>query len=192
MTYRVRPVLGDVFVCALALTLAVGVGSLVQSCIHEPAQQVAVVAAQSVETALDALQDFERSLCFNTPSTRTAPTVGESGPTCTNATAATIGLTSARHVAIEAAIGRAFTLQGKVAVALAAWTPGSAAPTDLAGLSAQVSSAITVAQVLVPNGPGATVLKDTLAVLTAVNQIATAIGVPTTPVPTPAATGAAS
>jgi hypothetical protein len=178
-----KTILGDLGVVLIALTIGASAGTIA-SCTTTPPKQVAVEGAQSVESALDTAQDFERSVCFNNPSTRQAPTVGESGRHCTNPVAATVGLTDAIHVQIETALGQAFTTQVKVADALTAWQVGQAPPGSLADLSQQIQGAVGVVQALLPNGKGAQIIKDILAIVDAVNQIAGAVGAPLIVVPT--------
>jgi len=153
----------------LLLAVALGASALgLSACASVPPRQAAIVSVQAVEKALDTAQTAERQVCFVNPST-------ESGPHCTNPIAATVGLTDARHQQIAAALRDAFLTQAKVVDALALWAPGQPAPTSLATLTTQVQSALTVAQALVPQGQGATILADIQAVITAAQKIAAAV-----------------
>ncbi len=148
--------------------LIVLVALLSAGCASTPLKQNATLGLQTSMTALASAQDIERSLCFNAPAT-------ESGSHCTNALAATVGLTDARHVGMARYFEVAFVAESKSSVALLTWKSGDPAPSSVAEYQTDITAILNLTKQLLP---GAQSLVDT--VQTAVNEaaaIATIVGV---------------
>jgi hypothetical protein len=109
---------------------------------HTSLKQQAVIGVQASETALEAAHDIERSLCFVNPTT-------EQGGHCTNAIAATVGLTDAKHQQLATLFAKAFATEIKASIALQAWNSGQPAPTNLVEYKADVDAVLNLARQLV-------------------------------------------
>jgi hypothetical protein len=103
---------------ALTLTLA---------CAGAPRARL-VQTHQTIQTALAALDDAERRLCWNTI------VVPDDATRCTTAAATAAGLTPERHQAISRAFIKAYRAQLVLGDAIALWTQG--AVIDLAPIEA--------------------------------------------------------
>ncbi len=138
------------------------------ACASLPLKENAVKGLQASELALESAQTIERGLCFIAPTT-------ESGGHCSNAMAATVGLTDARHQALASAFSAAFGVEIKAATALKAWKAGDPAPSDVATYRADAQGILLLVQTLAP-GSADLVSKAQLAVNEA-TAVATALGV---------------
>lgn len=107
---------------ALALTLAG-----LPACAHLQTKQEATISLQSVDTALGAAQDFERTAYAQHTIT---------------------GLTPALHQQIAAGFVKAFDAEIQAATVLKAWKAGDPTPTSLAALQGDVDQVLVLARQL--------------------------------------------
>ena len=130
-------------------------------------KQAATIGLQSSETALEATQGLERSLCFVNPAT-------ESGTHCTNPIAATVHLTDAVHGKFAGFFVSAYTDELKATAALLAWQAGQPAPASVADYQSDIQQILALAQQLDPSA--APLIVKAQAVVTAAAGVATAVG----------------
>lgn len=151
--------------CIIAATLVTGCAT-----VGVNLKQNAVLSLQVSESALESAQNIERSLCFTNP-------VTDSGTMCNNPTAATVGLTNARHVQLAQFFVRAFTSEIAAATALQAWKSGDPAPTTVAQYQADINATLSVAQMLLPSVLSQSLIDKLKAAIAGAAATATAVGV---------------
>jgi hypothetical protein len=116
--------------------------ALLVACRSVPLKQQISADHQGVRQALTLLDDTERGLCAPDPA---APNH------CTSPTAATIGLTDARHQALSRTLADAYALDIKVGQALIAWRAGDPVPPDLLTLLADAQQAVSQISAFAPD-----------------------------------------
>lgn len=109
-----------------------------------PLKQRATISLQASEAALESAHDIERGLCFINPR-------AESGTHCTNAIAATVGLTDARHQQAAVYFSKAFADEIIAANILLAYRAGDPPPNSVATYQKDISDLLTLARELIPN-----------------------------------------
>jgi len=119
--------------------------SVTLACASVPVKQKAVTTLQANETALGQAQDIERRLCDPAKAALTPPVAITA---CTGPTAATIGLTDARHQQFARALSTAFDLQIKAGAALQSWKAGEPPPATLLELKADIDATLVVVRQL--------------------------------------------
>ncbi len=95
------------------------------ACASLPAKQRAVVSLGASEAALEAAQTAERLLCA--PGADQTKGIAH----CDGPTAATVGLTDARHLQLAGLFSRAFQAEIAAAMILQTWAPGQPTPASL-------------------------------------------------------------
>lgn len=133
-------------------------------CASTPLKQKVSNGHQTVRAALTAFDDAERALCAPDPATPNH---------CTNAAAATAGLTDAKHQAISRAMADAYQKDEAVAVVLIAWKSGDPVPADVPTVLADANAALAVAQSLAPTN---SLVQKATAFLTAAQQLLLLLG----------------
>ena len=139
------------------------------ACASLAPKQKATTALQGTEAALGATQDAERRLC---DPDRAAVTPPVAITDCVGPAAAAIGLTSAKHRQVAAALALAFTAQARVSAALQAWRAGDPEPQGLAAVGTAAQEALTALGTLTAGvNPQVTALLQRLqGIVASVNQ----------------------
>lgn len=122
---------------AIAIALALSCGG----CTQDTRTRV-VLATSASHSVIAAVQDAERALCGQTIAVPTQ---------CTNPQAVAIGLTDARHQAINASLATVYRGEIKFVTGLQTWQPGQAEP---AGLDESLAAASNVLDALTALAPG--------------------------------------
>ncbi len=117
----------------------------VTACASLPLKQKAVVSLQASETALEASHDAERLLC--------SPTSNQALPikTCDGPTAASIGLTTAKHQELARIFSKAFDTEIKAATVLKAWRAGDPPPASVTEYQRDVNAVLILVSHMIPN-----------------------------------------
>lgn len=114
---------------ALALSLT--------ACASISTKQRISTTHQAAHQALVAVDDAERALCQPRPTATNE---------CASPTAATLGLTDARHQAFSRALAKAYDSDAKAGVAILAWRAGDPVPADLTTLLQDAADILATAR----------------------------------------------
>jgi len=160
----------------LAFTVLCGVALYIGGCASAPAKQRAVVTVQSVAAALNTLQDFELTAEVN----GTIPALNRAASPAVRALCPAgipIAVPTANHNVVQCLFAVMYQALKQAATDLQTWVPGAATPLSLLQLKGFADSALGLVQSLAPAGTAQTILTDTQAVVDALLQVATQMGV---------------